>query len=140
LATLGIYKLLGASIIVSFHWLPVFHFIGGEGSLLQSNANLQLLLYVLFQINLYLNLLNLAPVFPLDGGQIARSLYLRADPWNGIKYSLWLSLIVAVAIALLFGANGETFALIFFGVLAVQNFQELQMIGSGGFGGGRRPW
>ncbi len=139
LLTLLIFKWLGATVAFRFNWLPQFDFLPAGGTVLDQNQNLYLLLHVSFFINLYLNLLNLAPVFPLDGGQIARSIYLRFDPWNGIKYSLWLSLIVAAAIALLFGIQGARFALIFFGLLALQNFQELQMMRTGGFGGGR-PW
>ena len=97
--------------------------------------------------NVYLNLLNLLPVFPLDGGQIARQLFLKADPWTGVKNSLILSLIVAGILALYGFANRQTFLGFLFFFLAYSNFQSLQMMGTGGFGGGGswrggggRPW
>ena len=35
--------------------------------------------------NILINLLNLLPVYPLDGGQVSRELFLKFDPWNGIS-------------------------------------------------------
>jgi Zn-dependent protease len=141
--TLALLKALDVGITPSFDWLPVFSF-EWAGSDLENNDYLQLALWAFFTINFYLNLLNLVPVYPLDGGQIARSLFLEANPWQGLKFSLIVSLVVAGIIALLFAQNRSMFGAIFFGSLALQNFQELQMMGTGGFGGGfgggRRPW
>lgn len=136
---LAVLKALGVGIATSFFWLPLFEF-EWTGSDLENNVYLRLALAALFTINFYLNLLNLVPVYPLDGGQIARSLFLQADPWQGLKFSLILSLVVGGIAALLFAQNRQMFGAILFGSLAIQSFQELQMIGTGGFGGGRRPW
>ncbi len=42
---------------------------------------------------------NLLPVYPLDGGQIAREILLKFSPAYGIRQSLVLSMSVAVVLA-----------------------------------------
>lgn len=85
--------------------------------------------------NLVWGLLNLLPVYPLDGGQISRELFVMADPWKGMTNSLWLSCFAAGGIAIWAITNGNHYAAIWFGVLAFGAFQQIQ-----GSGGGRRPW
>ena len=138
LAILGVIKVMGAGIYASFHWIPVFEF-DFQGTSAENNPYLQMALHFAFYISLYLNLFNLLPVYPMDGGQIARGVYLQLNPWQGLKYSLVLSLVVAVVVAILFWQNRAMVGAIFFAMFAIQNFQELQMLGTGGFGG-RRPW
>ena len=136
--SVGVILALGARVSFGFHYLPVYE-IDPANSILATNENLYLLAHILVWINLYLNLLNLLPIFPLDGGQIARAFFVRFDPWNGIPRSLWLSLATAVVAAILFAANGSRFAMFFFAFMAFDNFQQLQRSPWGGFGG-RRPW
>lgn len=78
-------------------------------------------------INLFWAMLNLAPVYPLDGGQIARHAWSHADPYRGVYRSLWLSLVAGALIA----AVGlflwrSTYLFLLFGVLAFQSYQALQ--------------
>ena len=47
-------------------------------------------------VNIFWGLVNLLPVYPLDGGQIARELLELASPADGVRQSLWLSVIAAV--------------------------------------------
>ncbi len=99
-------------------------------------------------VNVFLNVLNLVPVYPLDGGQVARQLFLLNDPWNGLKYSMFLSIAVAVVIAFANLAGGDRFIGIFFAFMAWSNYMTMQQMGGGGGfggyggygGGGRRPW
>jgi stage IV sporulation protein FB len=72
-------------------------------------------------------LVNLLPVYPLDGGQIAREIALRLSPREGIRYSLVLSIIAAIAMAV-FGWKEwhDKFVVVFFGLLAYFNFTTLQ--------------
>ena len=90
-------------------------------------------------VNIFLNILNLAPVYPLDGGQVARQLFLVNDPWNGLKYSVFLSIAVAAIIAVLSISSGDRFIGFFFGFMAWSNYMTMQQMGGGGYGG-RRPW
>jgi Zn-dependent protease len=100
----------------------------------------ELLVNLIF-INLFWGLVNLLPVWPLDGGQISRELcvhYLR----NGLR----ISLIVSIAVAAGFAVNsllgemnlptlplvpkGGILGIIFFGLLAFGSWQVLQQTGS----------
>jgi hypothetical protein len=58
------------------------------------------IVYLCWQ-NLYWPLFNLLPIFPLDGGQISRELCCQASPYKGLLASLWISLALAAALALL---------------------------------------
>ena len=68
---------------------------------------LDMFLRLAIWVNIFLNILNLAPVYPLDGGQIARQVFLVNDPWNGLKYSVVLSIAVGGLIALISLLRGD---------------------------------
>jgi stage IV sporulation protein FB len=94
---------------------------------------------MLMLINLEWPLFNLLPVWPLDGGMVARDVATGASPRGGVRFSLGLSIAVAGFIAvhaLLANARGGfvipylptgTWVAILFGVLAFQSWQLLQM-------------
>ncbi|MBM4073571.1 MAG: hypothetical protein FJ271_32320 [Planctomycetes bacterium] len=89
-------------------------------------------------INLLWGLVNLLPIWPLDGGQISRDVCLAVWPNAGLTRSLGISLVVSGLLALHsisvmanrpllpFLPFGSTFTAIFFGLFAVQSFQLLQ--------------
>ena len=54
----------------------------------------------LLWINLYWAVLNLLPIWPLDGGQISRDLFTWFAPRGGVRYSLQLSVGVCALLAL----------------------------------------
>jgi len=90
-------------------------------------------------------LMNLLPVYPLDGGQVARNVLMMNNPATAIPNSLKLSIGVGGGVAVLGLLNGMTFLAILFGLLAVQSYMQLKGpggLGGGGFGGGGggRPW
>jgi stage IV sporulation protein FB len=98
--------------------------------------------YLIF-INLLWGLVNLLPIWPLDGGQISRDVCEGISPAHGLKQSLGLSLAVAGLLAvqcfmtmmgrpLLPWHVGSGYAALLFGVLALQSFQLLQQA--------NRPW
>jgi hypothetical protein len=67
------------------------------------------------------------PVYPLDGGNVTRYALLKADPWNGVRKSLWIS-VVAGAIVAIFGLiTGNIFIALLFGFLAFQSYQGLSV-------------
>jgi len=57
----------------------------------------------LMQINLIWGLVNLLPIYPLDGGQVSRALFVARHPHQGIAASLRVSRDVAMGMALLMG-------------------------------------
>ncbi len=108
-----------------------------------ANPRLLLLVHVMLFVNIFWGLVNLLPVYPLDGGQIAREIMIHRDPWNGLRQSLWLSVATGgVAAVLGVAFLGSIFMAFLFGSLAVSSWMMLQQITGGGgpWGGGGRPW
>jgi Zn-dependent protease len=99
-------------------------------------------LEMLFMINLYWPLLNLLPIYPLDGGQVSRELFNWFMRGNGVKASLGLSIFASglLAVNALFAYSGHRlipylpggglYTVFLFGMLALENYQELQQIKS----------
>jgi Zn-dependent protease len=84
--------------------------------------------------------LNLLPIYPLDGGQVARELFGVYGGSDGLRQSLWLSLIAAAGLAVLALVRlDDQFLAFFFGYLAYTNYSVIRgMFGpGGGFGGFR---
>lgn len=88
-------------------------------------ANL-FILYMLW-VNVAWGLINLLPVYPLDGGRVAREVLTLRHPRRGIIWSYQLSMVAAGAMAL-FGlfAWGLIFVALMFGYLSYMSYQSLQ--------------
>jgi Zn-dependent protease len=91
-----------------------------------------------FWFNIIINLINILPVVPLDGGQISREYWLWAKPRRGMEICLKLSIVTGGAVAAWgaysmkfpdvawsFGRNG-LFLGVMFGYLAYLSYEELQ--------------
>jgi membrane-associated protease RseP (regulator of RpoE activity) len=113
------------------------------GMRLQSNLMLLFTIQNLIFINLFWGLVNLLPVWPLDGGQISREVCEEVSPEGGVAQSLGISLVCAVFLSLhcllrRFGYQllplriGSVFAAILFAILAWQSYQLLQQTRSPG--------
>ncbi len=90
-------------------------------------------------INLLWGLVNLLPIWPLDGGQISRDVCEGLSPEGGLKLSLGISLLTAglLAVNCVMAMNGRAFLpmqvgswypALLFGLLAFQSFQLLQHV------------
>jgi Zn-dependent protease len=101
----------------------------------------------LWFINLFWPLLNLLPIWPLDGGKISRELFDWIMPERGVATSLVVSIVTAGLLALttlvpensipvLWFFSGQTYLGLFFALFAVNNFFELQDLRINR----RRPW
>ena len=97
----------------------------GWTEFLMSRPTLQIFLRATILINIFLNLFNLLPVYPLDGGQIARQLFIKFDPWSGVRNSVIVSMAVAIFLAVIGFKYGEQFIAFFFGYMAYTNYQML---------------
>jgi len=92
----------------------------------------------LFWINLFWGILNLMPIWPLDGGQISRELFLASNPVHGLRRSLGLSALTAALLAVqaLAATYGHSpvpvpsglYSALFFGLLAASSFQAMQTV------------
>jgi stage IV sporulation protein FB len=80
-------------------------------------------------INLWWGLMNLLPVYPLDGGRITNAALSHWRRYDGALIALKLSLVTAILIAFLAFRNEQTYVAILFGSLA---FSNLEMLQSGG--------
>jgi Zn-dependent protease len=88
---------------------------------------------MLLWVNVFWGVINLMPVYPLDGGQVARNLLVRNDPWSGLRKSLLLSAAAGTLVALVgLFAFRSVYMAVLFGFLAFQSYQTLQ-----GYPGGR---
>jgi membrane-associated protease RseP (regulator of RpoE activity) len=81
----------------------------------------------LLWVNIFWGFINLMPVYPLDGGNVARYILLQVDPGDGVRKSLWVSVITGALIALTaFFFLHSVYMAILFGFLAFQSYQSLQ--------------
>lgn len=83
--------------------------------------------------NIFWNVLNLVPVFPLDGGQIARNAFVMMDGVGGLRHSLILSMLVGGALAVFGLMNSQIFMTLLFGMMAYSSYQEFQYHSGGGW-------
>jgi stage IV sporulation protein FB len=117
--------LAGGSIITTrllgFIPLPGFAVIPFGGDLLS------LFVTALLWVNIFWGFINLLPVFPLDGGNVTRNVLLQVDPVDGVRKSLWVSVIAGALIALVaFFFLRSLYMAVLFGFLAFQSYQSLQ--------------
>lgn len=120
---------------VGFHLakgvIPVWDVILSER--LAASPYVYLLIDDLLWVSVFWGLINLLPIFPLDGGQIARELLVQQDPWNGMANALRLSVIAGVAMALCgVVVLRDPYTALFFGSLAASSYQGLVQLGGGG--------
>ena len=88
---------------------------------------LSIFLTMLLFVNVFWGMFNLLPVFPLDGGQVTRNVLLQYDPVDGVRKSMWLSVIAGAIIALVgLLVMGSIYIAFLFGLLAFQSYQSLQ--------------
>jgi len=91
----------------------------------EAHHNAEMVFAFLKFINLWWGLVNLLPVLPLDGGQIARDLLVHWRPYDGLSIAQKLSVLVGAALAYYFFQEGRTYAAILFAVLAFESLQPL---------------
>lgn len=100
---------------VIVHWRPF-----------ATNAANLTFYYLLF-VNILWGLVNLLPIYPLDGGRISRELFSLANPRSGIIASLGLSMLAAGGLAAyILMRQGFSFLPLFFGYLAYTSYASLQ--------------
>ena len=87
-------------------------------------------------INIAWGMINLLPVYPLDGGQISRELLTLKNPRQGIRWSLMLSIFFAAGFAVWAAVKWQSiFVAVLFGYLAFTSYMALQA-----YEGRNRPW
>jgi Zn-dependent protease len=83
----------------------------------------------LLEINLFWGILNLLPIWPLDGGQVAGIGLTAVNRWNGRRWTHVISLLVAGSLALLsYMKLNDMLLALFFGFFAFTNYQVLSIL------------
>ena len=88
-------------------------------------------------INIWWGVVNLLPIWPLDGGHVSRELFQMFDRHEAIRNSLILSLVCAAGMVLWGFQSGDGFIAMMFVFMAIANYQDLA--GASRYGGGN-PW
>lgn len=92
------------------------------------------LVSMLLWVNVFWGLVNLVPVIPLDGGNVARNILIQVDPLDGMRKSLLLSVVAGGLMALIgLILLRSIFMALLFGLLAFQSYQYLQGRSGGRF-------
>jgi stage IV sporulation protein FB len=87
---------------------------------------LNVIIWDSLQVNILWGLVNLLPIYPLDGGRVSRELFTLRHPRVGIIQSLQLSVGVAALVAIYGILQQSMFMCLMFGYLAYSSFQVLQ--------------
>jgi Zn-dependent protease len=128
--TLMAAALIGAKTHVGFHMmLPAISVWPGAASgeyLRPSATYTYVVLNDLLHVNLYWGLVNLLPVYPLDGGQAARAVFQLYDPHRGRKKALMLSAAVAGLVAFWGLGHNSIYLVLMFGLLAFSSIEAFQ--------------
>lgn len=96
---------------------------------------LERLITDLLYINIFWGLLNLLPIYPLDGGKISREVLTMLNDRDGLRHSLWLSVIIAGGLAVLaLTRTSNTFLAIFFAYFAYTSYMAVRQLE--GYSGG----
>jgi Zn-dependent protease len=90
---------------------------------------------------LWWGIVNLLPVYPLDGGQIAHELFLWRRPYDGmamaLKFSVAAAVVATAALGYLWYLGLTTgFPAFLFAILGVNNYFALRALRMGGLGAG----
>jgi Zn-dependent protease len=105
----------------------------------ESRRSAVLILSMLVQINLFWPILNLLPIWPLDGGQVTREVCQAIMPSRGTTFSLGISMVVSGVLAahILMASQGRPllpyvpalgiFTAILFAMLCISSFTALQV-------------
>ena len=96
-----------------------------------SGAAYALINAILFP-SIFWALINLAPLLPLDGGQIMRNALAMYNVQQPTRVALMVSVGTGAVLGLYFMSTGNTFAGIMFFIFAANNWQAMQY-GAGGF-------
>jgi membrane-associated protease RseP (regulator of RpoE activity) len=125
----GIHTLFVFGLPYIVDWAFLDPLTGGHPEIL--NPKLYFLFNNLLFVNIFWGLVNLLPIYPLDGGKIARGAFELSDTPDGVRKSLIVSMVAAIAMAV-YGLRSQSMIyVVMFGYLAYMNYQELQSLGYG---------
>jgi len=95
-------------------------------------SNAEYLVASILWVNAGWGVLNLIPVYPLDGGQVMASLFDMVSPGNGRVWALRVTVLIGSVVCLLALYARATFGAVMAGYFVFQAIQGLRTGGSGG--------
>lgn len=101
-------------------FLAVYYWLGTIG---EKRTILRYALEVAVNVNLFWTLMNLLPVFPLDGGQLMRIFFEGIFGLKGLKFAFLLSTFIGGLIGLLFFFNQQVIMGALFFMLAFESYR-----------------
>jgi stage IV sporulation protein FB len=120
--------------VVIFDWIAGFLPLIGIAA---SDWNWPFLWFLdsLIYIGVFWGAMNLMPIYPLDGGQVAREVLMRLSPQNGVRLSLIVSILTAALAAAFVGLQlRDWYLTLFFAYLAYNSYAMLESyLGRGPF-------
>ncbi|KKK56710.1 hypothetical protein LCGC14_3061790, partial [marine sediment metagenome] len=87
--------------------------------------------YYLLYINIFWGLVNLLPVYPLDGGKVSQEIFLKFNSRDGIRQSLILSMITAGGLVAFALRSHDWYIALFFAYLGYSSYTTLQAYSHG---------
>ena len=128
--TLVVAALIGAKTRIGFDMIlptvAVWPNVGSRAHLQPAATYAYAALNDLLYINFYWGLVNLLPIYPLDGGQAARAVFEQYDPYRGRKKSLMLSAGLAGAVTVWGLTQHSMYLVILFGLLSISSMQAFE--------------
>ena len=99
---------------IIFYWKPF------------TSESVEFMVRQLLWINVLWGVVNLLPIYPLDGGRVSRELCLLGQPQRGILLSLQISMIAAGAMVFVGLSWRSLFVSLFFAYLAYSSYRNLE--------------
>jgi Zn-dependent protease len=116
--------LLGGSVMTT--WLFGFIPLPLDAFLPSGGRVVAVFVSMLLWVNIFWGLINLVPVYPLDGGHVTRYALLQVDPVDGVRKSIWISVVAGALLALVgLLVFRSLFMSLLFGLMAFQSYQSL---------------
>jgi membrane-associated protease RseP (regulator of RpoE activity) len=94
----------------------------------EQGTRLEIFIELMLRINIWWGILNLLPVNPLDGGQIARTYLTWIFPTKGDFWAGQLSIATAIGVVVFALVLQDWYLALLFGLLAFNEFQRLQAV------------
>jgi membrane-associated protease RseP (regulator of RpoE activity) len=116
-----------AGFVLAFFAIILLRFFPPAGNGGTAVALFHFFLVWMAMISIFWGFFNLLPIYPLDGGHIARAVFVFFFPHRGIEFSLILSMVLAVMLVAAALQYGEIFIALIFAYFAYQNYQEFSI-------------
>jgi Zn-dependent protease len=108
-------------------YTPLLGILPMVSAFLPAGGLLNSVVGALLWVNIFWGLINLVPVQPLDGGNVAREFLSSADPVDGERKALWISVIAGAITAIVgFVMLRSAYMALLFGFLAIQSYERVK--------------